>query len=114
MSERQEGCRSIRVHFAMEKGNGIRRTFERLFWRISDSTPYCFVETTDEADLVIFERLSMINGNFSESKTYVLLNTYRYSGLNLPSNVTDVTSSCDVLGTLSELIRTVWIKLDPL
>lgn len=114
MSEKQRGCRPVRIYIAMEERNPIRLAIEKVFGVIGDPESHYFVKGVGEADLVIFDEMRSIEKDFSDSRTYALLDKYGNKPKNLPANVTDVLSATNLVLELVDLIQKVWLTLKPL
>ena len=114
MSEKQEGCRPVRIHVAMEETSPLRRAIESVFGVIGDPKSHYFVKSVGEADLVIFDELRAIEKDYSDSKTYALLDKFGDRPKNLPANVTDILSATNMVMELVNLIQKIWLTLKPL
>jgi CheY-like chemotaxis protein len=114
MSDQKEGCRPVRINVAMDEKSPIRLAIEHVFGVIGDPKSHCFVKSVGEADLVIFDELRTIEKDYSDSRTYALLDKHGDKPKNLPSNVTDVLSATNIVVELMNLIVKVWVTLKPL
>jgi len=111
MSKDQKGCRPVRINVAMEETSPLRRAIENVFGIIGDPESHCFVKSIGEADLVIFDELRTIEKDYSDSRTYALLDKFGDRPKNLPANVTDVLSATNMVVELMNLIVKVWLTL---
>lgn len=113
MNKKNEGCRPVRIHVAMEKTNPIRGAIEQVFGVLEGPKTHQFVDATAEADLIVFTEVRKIEKEYSDSKVYAFLDGAIDFKQTLPNGVTRLSPDNSVT-SLAELIRKTWLELKPL
>jgi len=104
-------ARPVRVHLAMEDGP-LPRSIKQVLPVVSESHTY--VESADEADLVIFTDLRAIERGYSKEKSYVYLATSgKQAETRVPANCA-VISIGNLLGGLVNVLGDTRKKLVPI
>ncbi len=77
--------RPVRIHLAMEDGP-LPRSIRQVLPIIGGTSSHIYVESADQADLIIFTDVRAIEHGYSKEKSYAHLALSRTDNPNLPDN----------------------------
>jgi len=105
--------KKVRIYLAMKDGP-LPRSIRQVLPIVGNETSHTFVETVDEADLVIFTNIRDIEQGYSKEKSYAYLElSDGPKGLQLPGNCATLNQHNLLLG-LVEAIDNARKKLAPI
>jgi CheY-like chemotaxis protein len=105
--------RPVRIRLAMEDGP-LPRSIKQVLPIVGNETSHVFVETVDEADLVIFTDVREIERGYSQEKSYACLRlSNREERLRLPENCL-IIPTVNILVGLVDVINGIRARLQPL
>lgn len=104
--------RPVRIFLAM-KDSPLPKSIRQVLPIVGNESVFTFVESADEADLVIFTEIRDIERGYSNEKSYAVLSMFRKRAPSLPENcmIVDV---LDILGGLIKAIKQAGEKLTPI
>jgi CheY-like chemotaxis protein len=104
--------RPVRIHLAM-KDSPLPRAIKQVLRVLDNGSLFTYVESMDEADLVVFTEVRDIERGYSKEKSYVSLEMPGARTTPLPENCVTLETESLLVG-LIEVIEATGKKLNPI